>query len=155
MGGIHIRLAQASDHQAIVACVEAAYAKYRGRLEKEPAPLHADYHGLIAHQVVYVLADDEGIQGALVMMPQERSLFLENIAVAPQAQGRGLGRLLMAFAEQQARQLHLSELRLYTNERMTENLSFYRHLGFEEEARRIEEGYPRVFLHKKLPERFS
>jgi GNAT superfamily N-acetyltransferase len=155
MGKIDIRQAYATDHQAIEICVEAAYAKYRARLEKEPAPLHADYQGLIAQQVVYVLINDEGIQGVLVMMPKASRLFVENIAVAPASQGQGYGRLLMSFAEQQARRLHLLELCLYTHERMSENLSFYRSLGFEEEARRIEDGYPRVFLRKELSERSS
>jgi hypothetical protein len=36
------------------------------------------------------------------------------------------------------------------NELMTENLHFYRQLGFEEEERRIEDGYHRVFLRKTL-----
>ena len=77
-------------------------------------------------------------------------MFVENVAVDPRLQGQGLGRVLMAFVEQQARRHQLDEIRLYTNELMTENLHFYRHLGFEEEERRIEDGYRRVFLRKTL-----
>ena len=33
---------------------------------------------------------------------------------------------------------------------MTENLRFYQKLGFEEEGRRGEDGYHRVFLRKGL-----
>lgn len=150
MERVHIRQAQATDHQAIVACVEAAYTKYIARIGKEPAPLRADYPALIAQGVVYVLTYNEGIRGVLVMMPQGKSLFVENVAVDPQVQGRGLGRRLMTFVEQQARSMQLDKLCLYTNELMTENLSFSRHLGFEEEARRIEDGYHRVFLRKRL-----
>jgi ribosomal protein S18 acetylase RimI-like enzyme len=36
------------------------------------------------------------------------------------------------------------------NEVMTENLLFYQKLGFEEEDRRMQDGYRRVFLHKVL-----
>ena len=146
-----IRQAQATDQRAVVACVRAAYSKYLVRMGKEPAPLHADYEALIAQGVVYVLADDkEGVRGALVMIPQKRSMFVENVAVDPRFQGQGLGQMLMAFVEQQARKEQLNEIRLYTNELMTENLRFYHKLGFEEESRRVQDGYHRVFLRKGL-----
>ncbi len=145
-----IRQAVAADQRAVVACVRAAYAKYLVRMGKEPAPMHADYEALIAQGVVYVLADEDEVRGVLVMMPQERSLFVENVAVDPRFQGQGLGQGLMTFVEQQARKEHLNEIRLYTNELMTENLRFYHQLGFEEESRGIQDGYHRVFLRKGL-----
>jgi ribosomal protein S18 acetylase RimI-like enzyme len=145
-----IRQAQAADHEAIVACIRAAYAKDRARMDREPAPLHADYQELIARGVVFVLPDAGGVCGVVVMMPHEGSMFVENIAVAPRFQGLGLGMLLMAFVEQQAREQHLGQIRLYTNEVMTENLRFYRRLGFEEEGRHLQDGYRRVFLRKIL-----
>lgn len=145
-----IRQAQQADRIAIVQCVQAAYAKYRERIGKKPAPLFADYASLIDLGVVYVLADEEGIRGVLVMMPQESSMFVENVAISPRFQNQGLGRLLMTFVEQQTRIHQLKVIRLYTNELMTENLNFYQRLGFEEEGRRTEDGYRRVFLRKTL-----
>lgn len=145
-----IRQAQQTDQSAIVTCVQAAYAKYTARIGKKPAPCLANYALLVAQEVVYVLANEEGIQGVLVMMPQEKSMFVENVAVDPRFQGQGLGCFLMAFVEQQARRHRLDEIRLYTNELMIENLHFYRQLGFDEVERRIEDGYRRVFLRKTL-----
>ena len=58
--------------------------------------------------------------------------------------------MLRAFVEQQARKEQLHEIRLYTNELMTETLRFYQKLGFEEEGRRVQDGYHRVFLWKGL-----
>ena len=145
-----IRQARAADQGAVVACVRAAYSKYLVRLGKGPAPLHADYTALIAQEVVYVLANEEEVRGVLVMMPRERSMFVENIAVTPRFQGQGWGQMLMAFVEQESREAQLHEIRLYTNELMAENLRFYQKLGFEEEGRRVEDGYHRVFLRKGL-----
>jgi ribosomal protein S18 acetylase RimI-like enzyme len=145
-----IRQAQATDHQAVVACVRAAYSKYLARMDKEPAPLHTDYEALIAQGVVSVLTEGEAVQGVLVMMLQQNCFCVENIAVDPCFQGQGLGKMLMAFVEQQARKEQVKEIRLYTNEVMTENLLFYQKLGFEEEDRHIQDGYRRVFLHKVL-----
>jgi len=132
-----IRLAEQEDQEAIVTCVRAAYAKYIERIGKEPAPMLADYQALLAQGVVYVLANEEGVRGVLVMMPQGRSMFVENIAVEPRFQGLGLGRTLMAYVEQQARKEQLDEIRLYTNEAMTENLRFYHQLGFEDVSAKL------------------
>ena len=145
-----VRQAQPADQQAIETCVQAAYAKYTTRIGKKPAPILANYALLIAQEVVYVLAHEEEIYGVLVMMLQERWMFVENVAVDPRFQQQGLGRILMNFVEQQTRMHQLDEIRLYTHELMTENLDFYRHLGFDEEERRSEDGYRRVFLRKTL-----
>lgn len=145
-----IRQAEAADHRAIGDCVRAAYAKYIVRMNREPAPLHADYEALIAQGVVYVLAEGDVIQGVLVIMPEKKYMFVENVAVDPRFQGQGLGQVLMTFVEQQARNEQLNEIRLYTNELMTENLRFYHKLGFEEEGRQVQDGYHRIFLRKGL-----
>jgi len=145
-----IRQAEQEDQEALVACVQAAYSKYIERIGKKPAPMLADYKALIAQRMVYVLADEKEVRGVLVMMPQGRNLFVENVAVDPRCQGQGRGLTLIAFVEQQARNEQLDEIRLYTNELMTENLLFYHQLGFEEEGRHVQNGYHRVFLRKRL-----
>jgi ribosomal protein S18 acetylase RimI-like enzyme len=139
-----------ADSAAITACVRAAYAKYLAYMDHEPAPLRADYATLIAEGVVYTLVADGDICGVLVMTPRAGDLFVENLAVDPAYQGRGFGRQLVALAERAARTARLGAIRLYTNEVMTENLEFYRRLGFVEEARRMEDGYSRVFLRRDL-----
>lgn len=44
---------------------------------------------------------------------------------------------MMNYAEQLAADYGLEEIRLYTNELMTENVSFYSALGYKETERRI------------------
>lgn len=145
-----IRLACEDDLHAITTCVHSAYTIYLTRMDKAPAPLFANYKALLARDTIYVLVSAERVCGVLVMMPQDTHMFIENVAVDSRSQGQGFGKALMAFAEQEARKARLSEIRLYTNELMTENLRFYRKLGFEEIDRRVEDGYRRVFLHKAL-----
>lgn len=145
-----IRQAEQGDCEAVIACVQAAYAKYIKRIGKRPAPMLADYTALIAQKSVYALIGAEGVCGALVMAPEGSSMFVENVAVDPRWQGQGLGRALMAFVERQARQAELADIRLYTNELMAENLLFYHQLGFEDEGRQAQDGYRRVFLRKRL-----
>jgi ribosomal protein S18 acetylase RimI-like enzyme len=84
----------------------------------------------------------------IVLISDGDALLVDNVAVAPAAQGQGLGRLLMHFAEQEALARGFDRLRLYTNEVMTENLGLYARLGYRETGRRIEVGYRRVYLEK-------
>lgn len=145
-----IRQAAAVDAEAVAACVNAAYALYIERMDRPPAPMLAGYAELIAERAVWVLPGPGRLRGILVMMPRGDHLFLENIAVHPEDQGKGLGRMLMAFVEQQARALGLAAIELYTNEVMTENLAFYPRLGFLEVSRHLDDGYRRVFMRKTL-----
>lgn len=110
----------------------------------------ADYDAAIENGEAWVLDEAGEPAGVLVARPREDHLFVETVAVRPDRQGGGLGRRLMAFAEDEARRLGLDEIRLYTNEKMRENFSFYGGLGFEETGRRTEDGYRRVFMRKRL-----
>jgi len=110
-----------------------------------------DYAGLIAVGAVSVLTDPKGIVvGLIVLLPNPDHLLLDNIAVCPDRQSQGLGRRLIAFAESEALRLGHSELRLYTHEKMTENIALYRRLGFAETGRGQDGGYDRVFMRKRL-----
>jgi GNAT superfamily N-acetyltransferase len=146
---MHIRLATIDDLASIVDCVRMAYSKYIPRIGREPAPMLADYKTQLEQGIIWVLVEDD-VRGLLVAFPEENDYFIENVAVRPDFQGRGYGTALMNFAEEQAKALHLPEIRLYTNIAMTENLVFYPKLGFEETARKTEDGYHRVYFSKKI-----
>ncbi|HZQ35496.1 MAG TPA: GNAT family N-acetyltransferase [Dehalococcoidia bacterium] len=148
--GMTIEPARPEDAAAVAACVNAAYARYLPRMGSKPAPMLADYPAEIAAGRVHVLRDGDALVGLIVLIAEPDHLFIENVAIDPAAQGRGLGRRLLDFAESEARRLGLPELRLYTNELMTENLGLYAHLGYLEVDRRLDEGYRRVFMVKRL-----
>jgi ribosomal protein S18 acetylase RimI-like enzyme len=139
-----------ADAIAVTECVRAAYAHYVERIGREPAPMTADYPALIAAGEVWVIRAEDGVAGVLVLRAQGSALLIENVAVAPDWQAQGLGRALMAFAEEHARAEGLGEVVLYTNERMTENLRFYPALGFTETGRGTQDGFARVFYRKPL-----
>ena len=126
--------------------VRMAYSKYVERIGKEPAPMREDYDALIQAGEVWVWDEGGEVLGVLVMRPADDHLFVDNVAVAPGHQARGLGRELLAFAEERAEREGLPEVRLYTNE----NLPVYARLGFEETGRGVDGGYRRVFMRKRL-----
>ena len=73
------------------------------------------------------------------------------MAVAPPAQGKGHGRRLVAFAEEEARRRGYAELGLYANALMVEHVTLYRHLGFREIGRVHGEGADRVYVAMAKP----
>jgi ribosomal protein S18 acetylase RimI-like enzyme len=142
------RLATEADMPAIRGLIVAAYARYQDRMDKPPGPVLTDYTDAVLAGRVWVL--DDPVAAVLVLDPEQDCMLVENVAVSPAAQGRGLGRALMEFAERQAMTRGLRRMTLYTNEVMTENLAIYARLGYQETARRTEGGYSRVFMAKEL-----
>jgi ribosomal protein S18 acetylase RimI-like enzyme len=136
--GCDIRPARDSDADAIAALVGRAYAKWVDVIGRSPKPMLVDYREAISRHAVFVIdaADRSGLAAVLDLAPESRAMLIENIAVDPSRQGQGLGRRLMAFAEAEARRRSLAEIRLYTNERMVENIAFYKRLGYCETERR-------------------
>ncbi len=149
--GLVLRRAEPDDEVAVRACVVAAYSHYIARLGMAPGPLREDYAALIAQGIVYVLVAADGLRGLVVTTTYDDSQFLANIAVDPRYQGQGLGRRLMAFVGEQARQARRDAITLYTHELMTENRALYARLGFVEVAFREEHGFRRVYMRKTLP----
>jgi len=145
-----IRAARGEDSLWARALVRRAYALYVPRMGQEPAPMLADYGALIEAGELQVLEEAGESVALIVLRPEEDAIFVENIAVDPAAQRKGHGRALLAFAEDEARRLGLSAIRLYTNAAMTENLAYYPRLGFRETDRREEDGYNRVFFEKRV-----
>ncbi|WP_422366161.1 GNAT family N-acetyltransferase [Pelagibius sp.] len=145
-----IRLAQEADRAAIEAIVRAAYSPYLERMDRPPGPMVDDYAERIAAGQTHVLEDDGNTVGILVLEPNDGFLLLDNIAIDPACQGRGYGKLLMDFAEEEARRQRYDAVVLYTNEIMLENVAIYRRLGYLETERKAVAGYDRVYMRKEL-----
>jgi ribosomal protein S18 acetylase RimI-like enzyme len=144
-----IRTAEDDDRAAVESIVRAAYAPWVPVIGVEPRPLTADYGELIANGQVYVLENGE-IDALIVLVAEDADLLVENVAVRPDRQGRGLGRRLMAFAEFRARTLRLPAVRLYTNEKMTANIELYESLGYRETGREAFGPLHAVHMRKQL-----
>jgi ribosomal protein S18 acetylase RimI-like enzyme len=143
-----LRCATADDLPAIRAVINAAYARYLTRMDKPPAPMFRDYGPSVEAGTTWVTGSP--VTAVLTLYPREDHLYVENIAVDPSAQGRGLGRALMEFAEQEAARRRLTRMALVTHEAMTENQAIYARLGYVEIERRAEDGYRRIYMEKSL-----
>jgi ribosomal protein S18 acetylase RimI-like enzyme len=145
-----IRSANLGDAATVREIVDAAYRLYIPRIGKPPGPMLDDYVKRITDGEVWVLTCAGGMAGILVLEETTDGLLLDNIAVAPDQQGKGHGRTLLEFAEAQAVRRGWQEIRLYTNALMTENIALYGRIGYVETARVTEKGFDRVYMTKHL-----
>lgn len=143
-----IRRAEAGDAARLHMIAEAAYLRYVPRIGRRPAPMDDDFAGLIA--AGHVLVAGRPALGYAVSWRKGRAWHLSNVAVAPEASGRGIGRCLIAAVEARARAAGADAVELYTNAAMVENLALYPHLGYEMTGERVEHGFHRVFFRKPL-----
>lgn len=133
------------------ALVRAAYAKWVPLIGREPKPMTADYDKAVRDHLVFVVEAPGQLDAAIELIPAPDHLLVENVAVAPTAQGRGLGTQLMEVAERVARDLGLNELRLYTNAKFGVNIALYEKLGYViTERAAIPGGGEVVWMRKRL-----
>jgi ribosomal protein S18 acetylase RimI-like enzyme len=147
---VTVRRASLADVPALYLVVHEAYLLYVPRIGRMPAPMTADYSAAVRSGQAWVALADGEIAGLIVLVGYQGYLLIENIAVLPSAQRRGIGARLLTLAEDEARAHGLGEIRLYTNEGMTENLAYYPRRGYVETHRAEEEGFRRVFFSKQL-----
>ncbi|WP_119303453.1 GNAT family N-acetyltransferase [Dongia deserti] len=130
MSELVFRRADESDAETIRALTHAAYAKWVPVIGRRPKPMNADYeHTVRAHVIDLAYVDGE-LVGLIEIIPAADHLLLENLAVVPAHQRRGLGRRLIARVEALARAQGKKLVRLYTNKAFTSNLDFYQKLGY-------------------------
>lgn len=143
-----IRSATAADVPAVKAVTDAAYTHYIERIGVVPVPMEADHAANVAAGKVFVTGAP--VIGLVVIEAREDHLFLDSIAVHPDAHGKGVGRRLLHFVDARARALGLPEVRLYTNAMMWENQKIYPKYGYELIERREDGPYDRIHYRKRL-----
>src|SRR5271155_5884678 len=118
---IEIRPAALADAARIRDLTRAAYAKWVALIGREPLPMQADYQRAVAEHTIDLLVDDGAFAGLIETILRPDHLWIENVAVAPEQQGRGFGRLLLAHAEKRALEAERYEIRLQTNQAFAAN----------------------------------
>jgi ribosomal protein S18 acetylase RimI-like enzyme len=146
------RRAQPEDAPRLAEIATAAYSVYLPRMPEgvRPRPMTADYAAHVRDDEVWVVDDGNAILGFVVLVPPGDHLLLDNVAVDPSAQGRGIGAGLLALAEDRARAAHLPEVRLFTHVAMVENQARYERLGYRETGRARSGDLDRVHYTKQV-----
>jgi ribosomal protein S18 acetylase RimI-like enzyme len=147
-GADGVRVAVVDDVPAVKAVTDMAYRPYIARIGVVPQPMEADHLANVVAGRVFVTG--EPVIGLVVIEERGDHLFLDSIAVHPDAHGTGVGRRLLEFVDARARALGLPEVRLYTNALMWENQEIYPRFGYEVVERRVDGPYDRVHYRKLL-----
>ena len=145
-----LRRAVASDAPAIRALTREAYAKWVPLIGREPKPMTADYAEAVRHHRIDLLHLDGVLAALIETIAEADHLLIENVAVSPAFQGRGLGRKLMAHAEELAASAGHGETRLYTNNLFTQNIELYRKLGYRVDREEVLEIGVAVHMSKPI-----
>ena len=148
--GVELERARPSDAGRMRELARTAYAHYVERVGREPGPMVDDYDARVAEDECWLVREHDQVIGYLVLHWEPDHLLLDNVAVSPAAQGRGIGNSLLALAERRSREEDRPEIRLYTHVTMVENIARYSALGYVETHREEASGFARVFMTKRL-----
>lgn len=153
------RIANPADIPAIVPIVNAAFAVEKFFINGERTS--DDKVREQMNQGVFIIAEDEvdnaeKIIGSVYVERHGSHGYFGMLAVAPEAQGRGLGRLLVEAAEQHCRACGCTHMDLSVINLRTELPPFYRKLGYHETHTsplpdRIPTTQPAHFIHMSKP----
>jgi molybdopterin-guanine dinucleotide biosynthesis protein A len=149
---ITFRRAVAADAAAVAALSQAAYQNFVERIGRLPQPLTADYAEVIRTDETWVAEDVGGrLIGVLVLKPAGDHLLIWSVAVAVELQRSGIGRRLLALAEREGLRRSVREMRLFTNEKMGENVALYERHGYAITGREVREDRVLIHMSKKVP----
>ena len=124
------RLAGQDDVPAITALVRAAYGKWVPLIGREPMPMRTDYAEAVGEHRFDLVLEDDRLVGLIETELHDGHLWIENVCVLPEAQGRGIGRRLLTHVEALAREAGLPQTRLLTNAAFSDNIALYRRVGY-------------------------
>ena len=147
---IRFRAADAADAAAIRDIVRAAYAKWVPVIGREPLPMRADYDKAVREHQFELAIEDGRIVGLIETIAHDDHIWIENVAVTPEAQGRGIGRQLLDSAERTAVEAGLRELRLLTNGAFKANVSLYKRQGYAVDREEPFMNGTTVYMSKRL-----
>ena len=150
MTGVTLRPATAADVPRLAALVDAAYGHYVERIGMPPGPMTDDYAAVVRDHRVTVAEHGGEVAGLIVLRVTGEGFLIDNVAVDPVRQGRGVGRALLELAEREAAAAGFDSLYLYTHELMSENLALYARIGYVEYDRRSFGAGNHVYMRKQL-----
>jgi ribosomal protein S18 acetylase RimI-like enzyme len=127
-----------------------AYAQWIPLIGREPLPMKADYEKAVREHEIDLLYADDRLVALIEVFLMPDHLFIENVAVSPEHQGKGLGRHLLRHADAKTRSVGLSELRLLTNQAFATNVRLYQAVGFRIDRTEPHVGGTTVYMSKKL-----
>ena len=147
---VALRQAVAADAPAIRDLTRLAYEKWVPVIGREPVPMTADYTTSVQKHRFDLLYVDGNLAALIETIQQADHLLIENVAVSPRFQRRGVGSHLIAHAESLAVSMGYTKVRLYTNRLFATNVQLYRELGYGVDREEPFKGGFTVYMSKAV-----
>lgn len=134
----------------------AAFEQQKGRIDPPSSVYELDENRLrskAAEEHVFIATEECSLAGCIFARDTGRSIYLGKLAVLPERQGRGIGRLLIQRVEDYARRCGRTLLELETRIELVENHRIFEAYGFRRVAERAHAGYGRptsIVMEKRL-----
>lgn len=125
----HFRVAASDDVSALVRLINSAFVVERVAIEGDRVH-HASVETYMQTGEFLLLEENAAIAGCVYTAKRGDRAYLGLLSVEPSSQGRGLGRHLVAAAENHARQQGCIAMDLRVISAREELLPFYQHLGY-------------------------
>ncbi len=131
----------------------ASFAYMDGRIDPPSSAIRLTTDSLMEKakaEIAYAVENDGLLVGCIFLRAETDCLYVGKLAVLPSAQGTGIGRRLLAVAEETALDLGLPALRLETRIELVGNHATFAAWGFEKTAKKSHPGFSRVtFIEMK------
>ncbi len=112
--------------------------------------MRADYERALREHAIDLLVVGGALAGLIETIVHPDHLWIENVAVAPEWQGRGHGRLLLAHAERRTAEAGRIKIRLQTNAAFAANLALYAKVGYAIDRTAPFRGGMAVYMSKRI-----
>ncbi|MBU0736585.1 MAG: GNAT family N-acetyltransferase [Alphaproteobacteria bacterium] len=145
-----------SQYEELLALIMASFAYMDGVIDP-PSSAHrltiASLTDKARDEIALIAEMDANLAGCAFLRPEPDFLYLGKLAVAAEAQGKGIGGRLLAEGEAIAQRLGKQALRLETRIELTGNHDRFGAWGFIRTAERSHAGYDRptyIEMQKRL-----
>ncbi|KQV84481.1 GNAT family N-acetyltransferase [Rhizobium sp. Root1220] len=131
----------------LLALILSSFSYMNERIEPPSSALLLTSGSLAAKaetEMAFVALEGETLVGCVFLRPEWGSVYIGKLAIAPDAQSRGIGRQLLSVAEETARSLALPALRLETRIELVENHAVFARWGFSKTAENAHPGFSRT-----------
>lgn len=136
------------DWDALLALILTSFAYMQPCIDPPSSALHLTRQSLMEKARVekaYAAVETGRLLGCIFCKPEPPDcLYIGKLAVAPDAQAKGIGRLLLEAAEGYAADCGLTCLRLETRIELTENHRVFEKWGFVQTAKGCHSGFTRA-----------
>ncbi|WP_226621582.1 GNAT family N-acetyltransferase [Alloyangia pacifica] len=133
-----------ADWQGLLSLILGSFAYMDGRIDPPSSAHRLTPESLRARgQTEHLYIAGSPLSGCAFFAEQPDALYIGKLAIAPEAQGKGLGRAFLTEAETLARNLGLRRLRLETRIELTGNHTAFARFGFVRTAEKAHAGFDR------------